>query len=156
MEDQQYFEPSSRPNNGVDQFETEVHFRRAIGRGSHAFHPCFRLDKDAFKAFVEQLTEGMGKPFNIVSELLILAAMEVQPLGQAAILPEIKVNTYSTARHFPSAIVWPCLQSTFFQQARLRVHPGVQELSEEQMKHAKHLAAVMADPQVEALFTLFR
>ena len=59
------------------------------------------LDREDFKLFVERLTQEMGKPFSIVSELLILSALEVQPLekSDSAILQEIQVSK----RHTPGS-----------------------------------------------------
>ena len=56
------------------------------------------LDREDFKLFVERLTQEMGKPFSIVSELLILSALEVQPLkkSDSAIFQEIQVSKRQT------------------------------------------------------------
>lgn len=46
---------------------------------------CFcRLDKAGFRRFVDQLTSALEKPSNIVSEFLMLGAVEVRPTSRAA------------------------------------------------------------------------
>lgn len=43
-----------------------------------------RLDKARFRRFVDQLTEALEKPSNIVLEFLMLGAVEVRPASRAA------------------------------------------------------------------------
>lgn len=56
-----------------------------------------RLDREEFQRFLERLTELMGKPFSIVSELLLVCGLELQPTGKAdpALVREIKERSNS-------------------------------------------------------------
>ena len=52
-----------------------------------------RFDRKEFKHFAENLVLEMGQPFSVVSELLLLGALDVQPRDEQefARLREIKV-----------------------------------------------------------------
>lgn len=54
---------------------------------------CSRFSEEGFKGFMEGLTKQMGQPFSIVSELLLLCGLEMQPLSKSdsALVKEIQV-----------------------------------------------------------------
>ena len=54
----------------------------------------FRFGRKDFKVFADKLVLEMGQPFDVVSELLLLGALEVQPRDKEefALLKEIKVQ----------------------------------------------------------------